>query len=99
MIVRSERSARRLVEGLLAFSLAACSSPEAVVIDGSSPGSFATTSAEAREQLGAADRLAFDQALASVPARRHAADPDQLRRTTFDGMTGREVVEDWRRRQ
>lgn len=85
----------------LALMIGACT-PEAspVTIDGSSPERFAATTAEAREQLSPANRLAFDQALGSVASRRHAAaDPDRLRRITFDGMTGTEVAEDWRRRQ
>jgi hypothetical protein len=79
--------------------LAACG-PEAApaVIDGSTPERFAATAAAAREQLGPADRLAFDQALASVGSRRVAADPGVLARTTFDGMTGAEIAEDYRRR-
>ena len=83
----------------LLLLLAACA-PEAapVVIDGSTPKTFAATSAAAREQLSPEDRLAFDQALATVGSRRLAADPDQLRRTTFDGMTGAEIAEDQRRR-
>ena len=61
--------------------------------------SFAATAAQAREELSAADRLEFDRALASVPARRYASgDPERLRRTTFDGMTGAQIVEDQRRR-
>ena len=80
--------------------LAACS-PEAppVTIDGSSPERFAATAAAAREQLPPADRLAFDQALGSIASRPHAAsDADQLRRTTFDGMTGAEIANDFRQR-
>jgi hypothetical protein len=80
--------------------LAACSSPEPTLIDGSSPAAFGTTTAEARQELPAADRLDFDRALTSLPARRHsAADPDALRRTTFGGMTAADVVKDYRARQ
>ena len=98
-VVRPERSAKRVVEGLLAALLAACA-PDAppVVIDGSSPERFAATTAAAREQLNPADRLAFDQALGSIGSRRHAADADALARTTFDGMTGAKIAEDYRRR-
>lgn len=83
----------------LFFFLAACA-PEAapVAVDGSTPERFAATTAAAREQLGPADRLAFDQALASVGSRRLAADRHQLARTTFDGMTGAEIAEDYRQR-
>nr|WP_314443040.1 hypothetical protein [uncultured Sphingomonas sp.] len=79
--------------------LAGCA-PDAppVTIDGTSPERFAATTAAAREQLNPADRLAFDQALASVGSRRMAADRDQLARTTFDGMTGPDIAEDYRRR-
>lgn len=80
--------------------LAACAPDAApVVVDGSTPQAFAATAARARAELGPADRLAFDQALASVGSRRNAADPDQLRRATFDGMTGAEIAEDYRQRQ
>lgn len=81
------------------FFLAACA-PEAapVTIDGSTPERFVATTAAAREQLGPADRLAFDQALSSVGSRRLAADSDKLARTTFDGMTGAEIAEDYRQR-
>ncbi len=85
---------------LLPLILLAGCTPDAppVTIDGSSPERFAATTAEAREQLNPADRLAFDQALASVGSRRMAADKYQLARTTFDGMTGPEIAEDYRRR-
>lgn len=85
---------------LAALLLLAACTPKVptVTIDGSSPERFAASSAAARAQLSPDDRLAFDQALASVGGRRFAADPDQLRRTTFDGMTGVEVAEDYRRR-
>jgi hypothetical protein len=79
--------------------LAGCA-PETppVTIDGSSPERFAATTAAAREQLGPADRLAFDQALASVGGRRMAANREQLARTTFDSMTGADIAEEYRRR-
>jgi hypothetical protein len=98
--VRLERFATGVFQALVATSLTACS-PEAppVTIDGSSPQRFAATAAAAREQLAPADRLAFDQALGSVSSRRHAAsDVDELRRTTFDGMTGAEIADDYRQR-
>ena len=80
--------------------LASCSSPEQTTIDGSTADTFAETSAAARQDLPAADRLDFDRALTTLPARRHSADdPEALRRTTFDGMTGAEVVRDYRQRQ
>jgi hypothetical protein len=34
-----------------------------------------------------------------VGSRRHAADPEALARTTFDGMAGAEIAADYRRRQ
>ena len=79
--------------------LAGCA-PEAlpVTVDGSSPERFAATTAAARKGLNPADRLAFDQALASIGSRRLGADKDQLARTTFDGMTGPEIAEDYRQR-
>jgi hypothetical protein len=84
----------------LLLALAACSpEPPPFTLDGSSPERFAATAQQARDQLDPADRLAFDQALASVGNRRLAADADRLRRTTFDGMTGEEIAEDWHRRQ
>jgi hypothetical protein len=70
-----------------------------ITIDGSSPERFSATTAAARGQLNPADRLAFDQALASVGSRRMAADPEALARTTFDGMTGAEIAEDYRQRR
>lgn len=69
-----------------------------MTIDGSSSERFAATTAAAREKLSPADRLAFDGALASVGSRRYSANRDDLARTTFDGMTGAEIAEDYRRR-
>ena len=91
---------RALINLIAAAGVAACS-PDAtpVIIDGSSPEKFAATAAAAREQLSPADRLAFDQALGSIPSRRYApGDPDAKRRTTFDGMTGAEVANEFRAR-
>lgn len=86
---------------LLALALAACSGPaEPVIIDGSSPQRFEETAEQARRDLPVADRLDYDRALATVPARRFGAEnPEQLRRTTFDGMTAADVVRDYRQRQ
>ncbi|GAA4022271.1 hypothetical protein GCM10022280_23630 [Sphingomonas swuensis] len=84
---------------LLALLLAGCADPPPTTIDGSSPEAFAASTSAAREELPVADRLMFDRALASVPARRYSSgDPEQLRRTTFDGMTAAQVVDDQRRR-
>jgi hypothetical protein len=80
--------------------LAACSAPAPTVIDGSSPGTFAATAERARQDLPAGDRLEFDRALTTLPARRHSADdPEALKRATFHGMTAQDVVEDFRARQ
>jgi hypothetical protein len=85
---------------LLAAALAACSAQAPTVIDGTSPASFATTADRARQDLPAGDRLDFDRALATLPARRHSAeDPEALKRITLHGMTAQEVVEDFRARQ
>jgi alkyl sulfatase BDS1-like metallo-beta-lactamase superfamily hydrolase len=90
----------RAIALLLAAALAACSSPASTVIDGSSAEAFSASTEQARQDLPPADRLDFDRALTSLPARRHsAADPEALRRTTFDGMTAAEVVKDFRQRQ
>ena len=77
------------------MALAACSKPEPVVIDGSSPEAFERTTAEARRQLPDAQRLKFDEALRTIGGRRHGErDPNALARVTFDGMTAAEVVAD-----
>jgi hypothetical protein len=84
---------------LAAFLLAACVPDQATIIDGSSEQAFEATSKQARRDLSVADRLDFDRAMATVPTRRFSAtDPNRLRRTTFDGMTAAQVVEDYRRR-
>ncbi|CAA9505430.1 MAG: hypothetical protein AVDCRST_MAG62-206 [uncultured Sphingomonas sp.] len=93
----SLRTSVLLAAGLLA---AACSSPEPTLIDGRTEESFSRTAEQARTDLPVADRLAFDRALASAPTRRFgAADGEALRRLSFDGMTGAEVVADHRARQ
>jgi len=85
---------------LLALALGACGSPEPIVIDGTSPDAFARTAEAARRDLPVDDRLDFDRALASVGTRRFGADdPQALARTTFEGMTAAQVVEDYRERQ
>ncbi|WP_300975389.1 hypothetical protein [Sphingomonas sp. LHG3406-1] len=86
---------------MLALALASACAPRGpTVIDGSSEKQFEETSSLARDDLPIADRLDYDRALAGVPARRYAhSDHEGLRRTTFDGMTAAEVVQDFRRRQ
>ena len=83
----------------LALLLAACAPPAPTVIDGSSAERFAETTEQARRDLSVSNRLDFDRAIATVPTRRFSApDADRLRRTTFDGMTAAQVIEDYRRR-
>ena len=78
---------------LAAVALAACSPGPPVTIDGSSADAFARTAEAARDNLPVADRLEFDRAIATVPARRYAnRDPMSAARATFDGMTAAEVV-------
>ena len=76
----------------------ACSEPP-TRIDGSSPATFARTTEAARQDLPVADRLAFDGAIAMMPARRYAdRDPAATARVAFDGMTAAEVVASERER-
>lgn len=90
----------RLAAAALALACAACANDAPEVIDGSSRQSFESSSAEAREQLPAADRLVFDRALRTVGSRRHSErDAEALARVTFDGMTGADVVADQRARE
>lgn len=78
---------------VLLGGVAACSDRPATVIDGSSPAAFAETVDAARRDLPVADRLVFDRAIATVPARRYAnADPAGNARSAFDGMTAADVV-------
>ena len=78
---------------LLMSGLAACSEAAPTVIDGSSATRFAATTEAARGDLPVADRIEFDRAIATVPARRYAnADPAAHARAAFDGMTAAEVV-------
>lgn len=90
----------------LAFGLAAalllsgCERAEPTIIDGSSNETFKQTTAQARRDVPDADRLVFDRALRTVGGRLHSArDPHQLARTTFDGMTGEQVVADQKARE
>ena len=57
---------------ILLGGIAACSDRPATIIDGSSPAAFAETTRAARRDLPVADRLIFDRAIATVPARRYA---------------------------
>ena len=82
---------------LLAFALlggiAGCSEAPPTRIDGSTPEAFERTTAAARQDLPASERLAFDSAIATMPARRYAeTDPAARARNAFDGMTAAEVV-------
>ena len=77
----------------LCLMLAACSEAPPTRIDGSSVEAFARTTEQARRDLPGADRLMFDSAIASVPARRYAdQDPAATARASFDGLTAAEVV-------
>jgi len=79
---------------LAMIGLAACAEEAPVIIDGSSAEAFAKTTEAARNDLPVADRLDFDRAIATVPARRYAErDPWAAARSAFDGMTAAQVVE------
>jgi len=83
----------------LGLLLGACSDSAPTRIDGSSSAAFAHTIAVARQDLPVADRLTFDSAIASVPARRYAdQDPAATARVAFDGLTAAEVVASERER-
>ena len=79
--------------GLLALAVAACASPSPATIDGTTAENFAHTAEAARDDLPVADRLDFDRAIATVPARRYGnRDPSAAARVAFDGMTAAQVV-------
>lgn len=84
---------------LFAVLLTACADREPTLIDGSSPEAFERTTAEARREIPDADRIHFDRALRTIGGRRHAADPEDLARVTFDGMTAEQVVADQKARE
>ena len=69
------------------------------MIDGSSAEAFERTIQAARSDVPDRDKLVFDRAVRSVGGRRHSADPDELARVTFDGMTGEQVVADQKARE
>ena len=82
------------------FLLTACSERETTVIDGSSPQAFEETTKAARRDLPDSERLVFDRAIRTVGGRWHGAeDQEALARTTFDGMTAEQVVEDQKERE
>ena len=95
---------RRLAAFALAAGLAGCSEGgrrEAgpTRIDGSSAAAFARTTRIAREEVSGADRMTFDGAIATMPARRYGdRDPDATARAAFDGLTAAEVVTSERQR-
>jgi len=79
---------------LMAALLAACTKTP-IVIDGSTPESFAETTEDARRDLSIKDRLTFDTAIRTVGGRRYADnDPQAVARRTFHGMTAADVVAD-----
>lgn len=83
----------------LLLLLASCGGEETVRIDGSSQAAFEKSVQKARRTIPDADRLIFDRAIRTVGGRRFAErDSQALARTTFDGMTAAEVVEDQRAR-
>lgn len=90
----------RVSAALLLALLAGCDRPEPTVIDGSSQQAFERSVKQARRDVPDADRLYFDRALRTVGGRLHSArDPQKFARTTFDGMTGEDVVADQKARE
>lgn len=84
--------ARLLLLGGLG-TISTCSEAPPTQIDGSNAAAFARTASAAREDLPVADRLMFDRAIATVPARRYAdQDPAATARAAFDGLTAAQVV-------
>ena len=84
---------------ILLGGLTACGEAAPTVIDGSSAEAFRQSSEKARRDLPDADRLMFDSAIATMPARRYAdRDPDATARMAFDGLTAAEVVRSERER-
>lgn len=92
-VSRLPRFSAELSALTVACALAACSAATATIIDGSSAEAFVRTVAAARDDLPVADRLDFDRAIATVPARRYGhRDPLAAARIAFDGMTAAQVV-------
>lgn len=78
---------------LIALALTACTDQPPATIDGSSAETLARSAEVARQDLPVADRLDFDRAIATVPARRYGhRDPSAAARAAFDGITAGEVV-------
>ena len=83
----------------LALLLAACGSGERAptVSDGSSPGAFKRTMAEAKSELGPTDRIKFEAAVAEFRAAEFARadtrqDYERNVRAGLDGLTAPRVV-------
>jgi len=90
---------RSLAAVALVAGLACCSDAPPTRIDGSSDEAFSRTAEAARRDLPVADRLMFDSAIATMPARRYAdRDPAATARMAFDGLTAAEVVRSERER-
>ncbi len=84
---------------LLVLASAACNAQPPTRIDGSNAERFVATAAAARRDLPVADRLVFDSAIATVPARRYGdGDPAATARAAFAGLTAAEVVASERQR-
>jgi|GEM_PF-1918467 len=84
---------KRVAALVLIGGAAACAEQPPTRIDGSDAHSFASTAAAARDELPVGDRLTFDSAIATVPARRYANDdPAATARAAFDGLTAADVV-------
>ena len=84
---------KALVALALVTGLACCSDAPPTRIDGSSAEAFSRSTEKARRDLPVADRLMFDSAIATVPARRYANDdPAATARIAFDGLTAAEVI-------
>lgn len=84
---------------LIALAAAACEQGPPTRIDGSSPEAFERSVEQARRDLPVADRIVYDRAIRTVGGRRLAADPRELARTTFDGMTASQIVADQKGRE
>ena len=85
----------RRVAALAALALLAACSRDPIVIDGSSPESFARTTEKARRDLPIKDRLTFDAALRNPGGPRFSTkDLEGAARESYHDMTAFDVVAD-----